>query len=139
MRILFSPIWAAALVAGIGMSTASVLQAQEVNPEEITAVNPDDVTEGQLVSFVNAFVALERMRGQFVERIEAAETQEEREALVKQADEAAIKVVDDMTGITPDEYISIVKALPESEELRTRVSKRIEEIRKPKEPKGFSN
>jgi hypothetical protein len=139
MRILFSPIWAAALVAGIGISTASVLQAQEVNPEEITAVNPEDVTEGQLVSFVNAFVALERMRAQFVERIEAAETQEEREALVQQADEAAIKVVDDMTGITPDEYISIVKALPESEELRIRVSKRIEEIRKPKEPKGFSN
>jgi predicted ABC-class ATPase len=139
MRILFSPIWAAALVAGIGMSTASVLQAQGVNPEEITAVNPEDVTEGQLVSFVNAFVALERMRAQFVERIEAAETQEEREALVQQADEAAIKVVDDMTGITPDEYISIVKALPESEELRTRVSKRIEEIRKPIEPKGFSN
>jgi hypothetical protein len=139
MRILFSPIWAAALVAGIGMSTASVLQAQGVNPEEITAVNPEDVTEGQLVSFVNAFVALERMRAQFVERIEAAETQEEREALVQQADEAAIKVVDDMTGITPDEYISIVKALPESEELRIRVSKRIEEIRKPIEPKGFSN
>jgi hypothetical protein len=139
MRILFSPIWVAALVAGIGMSTASVLQAQEVNPDEITAVNPEDVTEGQLVSFVNAFVALERMRAQFVERIEAAETQEEREALVQQADEAAIKVVDDMTGITPDEYISIVKALPESEELRTRVSKRIEEIRKPIEPKGFSN
>jgi hypothetical protein len=139
MRILFSPIWAAALVAGIGMSTASALQAQEVNPEEITAVNPEDVTEGQLVSFVNAFVALERMRAQFVERIEAAETQEEREALVQQADEAAIKVVDDMTGITPDEYISIVKALPESEELRIRVSKRIEEIRKPIEPKGFSN
>jgi hypothetical protein len=139
MRILFSPIWAAALVAGIGMTTASVLQAQGVNPEEVTAVNPEDVTEGQLVSFVNAFVALERMRAQFVERIEAAETQEEREALVQQADEAAIKVVDDMTGITPDEYISIVKALPESEELRIRVSKRIEEIRKPIEPKGFSN
>ena len=139
MRILFSPLWAAALAAVIGMSAASGLQAQEINPEEIAAVNPDDVTEGQLASFVNAFVALERMRGQFMERIEAAETQDEREALVQQADEAAIQVVDDMTGITPAEYIAIVKALPESEALQARVSQRIEEIRKPREPKGFSN
>lgn len=138
MSLLFPRISMVLFAGLIAFSAGAAAQAQEQKPEDTPAVNPEDVTDGQVVSFVNAYIALEQMRKQFVERIEAAETQEAREALIAEADESGKQLVDQITGISASEYVGIAKAMSESEALRARVAARVQEIQQKKQPKTFS-
>ncbi len=97
---------------------------------EVPAVAPEDVSAGQVVSFVNAMIAIERVRREYMPQIEAAETEEARNALVEEADAAAMAAVDKVTGISPAEYLAIGQAAQGSEELTQRITTRFAELRK---------
>ena len=84
--------------AGIGLSGPALAQdqAQDETTDQATTgqatdqAQPDmpeiaaeDVTQGQIASFVNAMIALERIRAEYLPQIQAAETDDERQGAGK--------------------------------------------------------
>ncbi|MEO0372891.1 MAG: DUF4168 domain-containing protein [Pseudomonadota bacterium] len=101
------------------------LQAQDV-PTDLPEINAEDVTVGQVVSFVNAMIATEKVKQEFLAKIEIAESEEEIQALVAEADQRGMAEVDRVRGITPAEYMAISLAARDSEELTQRIARRFE-------------
>ncbi|MEQ8291002.1 MAG: DUF4168 domain-containing protein [Roseovarius sp.] len=96
---------------------------------EIPEIAAEDVTQGQIASFVNAMIALERIRAEYLPQIQAAETDDERQALAAEADEAAKAAVTKTKGITPGEYLAIGRAAQGNQELGEKINTRIVELR----------
>lgn len=110
---------------------AAVLIAAPVDAQDAPAaaeIKAEDVDIGMVVSFVNAMIAVERVKAAYTPQIENAETEEERKELAKKADEDAIAAVDATVGITPAEYLGVIKAAQRSEELTARINARVEEL-----------
>jgi len=121
----------AILLAAAGLLAAPVASAQEnANIPEIAA---EDVTQGQVVSFINAMIAVDRVRQEYMPRIEAAETDDERQALAQEADSAARTAVDDTAGITAQEYLAIGRAAQADEDLAKRINERFVQLRQKKQ------
>ncbi|MEQ8896503.1 MAG: DUF4168 domain-containing protein [Roseovarius sp.] len=130
--------------AGIGLSGPALAQdqAQDETTDQATTgqatdqAQPDmpeiaaeDVTQGQIASFVNAMIALERIRAEYLPQIQAAETDDERQALASEADDAAKAAVTKTKGITPGEYLAIGRAAQGNQELGEKINTRIAELR----------
>ena len=116
----------AMIMAAASIAVAAPAQAQEgIDVPDIAA---EDVSVGQIVSFVNAMIALERVRAEYQPKLEAAETEDERKALAAEADQVGMQAVDDVVGITPGEYIAIIQASQENEELAGRITARLAEL-----------
>ncbi|MEQ9258454.1 MAG: DUF4168 domain-containing protein [Roseovarius sp.] len=120
---------ALAMAALIAPGLAGVAGPALAQDSQVEAIAPEDVSDGQIVSFVNALIALERVRADYTKRIENAETAEQREELIAEADEVGKDVVDKVVGITPDEYLAIGAAALESEALSGRIQQRMVELR----------
>jgi len=124
----------AMMLTAASVAFAAPVQAQDdIDVPDIAA---EDVTTGQIVSFVNAVIALERVRAEYQPKMEAAETTEEREALAAEADEVGIEAVVAVVGISPGEYIAIIKAAQDSEDLAGRIEERVTEIREKQQGKA---
>lgn len=121
-RHLFATALAAASVLFAPAATAQEAQ----NVPEIAA---EDVTGEQLDSFVDAMVAIDSVRQEYMPQIEAAEGQDERQSLAQEADKAARAAVDDTAGITAQEYLAIGQAAQEDQDLATRINERFAEMR----------
>ncbi|WP_397541720.1 DUF4168 domain-containing protein [Roseovarius salis] len=113
----------AAVLTAASLSFAPVAMAQE--SQEIPQIAAEDVSKGQVVSFVNAMIAIDGVRREYLPQIEAAETQEDRQELAEQADVAARSAVEDVAGISPAEYLAIGRAAQGSEDLAKRINTRI--------------
>lgn len=121
---------AALLAPGLTGAAGAALAQEEAQAEmQAPSIAPEDVSDGQIVSFVNALIALERVRADYTRRIEAAETADERNALIAEADEVGKEVVNKVVGITPGEYLAIGAAAMESEALSGRIQNRMVELR----------
>ena len=121
-RHLFATALAAASVLFAPAATAQEAQ----NVPEIAA---EDVTGEQLDSFVDAMVAIDSVRQEYMPQIEAAEGQDERQSLAQEADKAARAALDDTDGITAQEYLAIGQAAQEDQDLATRINERFAEMR----------
>lgn len=113
----------AVIAASVGL--ALPLSAQEA-PTDLPEINAEEVSVGQVVSFVNAMIAAERVKQEYIAKIDAAESQEEIEALVAEADQKGIAEVERVRGISPAEYMAISLAAQENEELAGRIRQRLE-------------
>lgn len=117
---------AAIVLIAAGMALALPAQAEETAAAPRIAA--EDVSTGQIVSFVNAMIALERVRREFQPKLETAETDAERAALSQEADAAAKAAVKKVVGITPEEYLAIGHAAEGNAELAARIEARIAEL-----------
>lgn len=138
-----STLTMAIAAAGIGLSAPVLAQEQSQDSTQeqaqgqtmdqaqpdIPEIAAEDVTQGQITSFVNAMIALEEIRAEYLPQIQAAEDQEERVALAAEADDAAKTAVDEVTGITPNEYLAIGRAAQGNEELGQKITARFAELR----------
>lgn len=115
------------MLTATSLAFAPPVLAQEA--AELPEIAAEDVTAGQVVSFVNAMIAIERVRREYLPRIEAAETEDARNALVEEADAAAMAAVDEVAGISPAEYLAIGRAAQDNEDLTQRISTRFVELR----------
>lgn len=113
----------AAFMLSLGL--ALPLTAQQEVPTELPEIKAEDVTVGQVVSFVNAMIAAERVRQEYLVKIDAAESEEEIQDLVAEADQKGMAEVDRVRGITPAEYMAIAIAARDSEELSARIEQRL--------------
>lgn len=117
-----------AAIIALSLGHAAPVQAQDV-PTELPDIKAEDVSVGQVVSFVNAMIAAERVRQEYIVKIDAAETEDEIKALIAEADLAGMAEVDRVRGITPAEYMAISLAARDSEELTQRIAQRVELLR----------
>ena len=118
-------VFAVALTAAIAVT--GPVMAQET--PEVPEIGAEEVTTGQIVSFVNALIAVERVRIDYTTRINEAESDADRTALVAEADKVAMEAVDRVVGITPGEYIAIGRAAQGSQELTDKINARFAELR----------
>ena len=116
-----------AVVAALHLGAVAPAVAQEM--PEVPDINPEDVSVGQVVSYVNARIAVERVRVAYTDKIEAAETEDQIKELIAEADMAAMAAVDKVTGISPGEYLAISIAAQDDAELLERINERISTLR----------
>lgn len=116
-----------AVVAALQLGAVAPAVAQEM--PEVPDINPEDVSVGQVVSYVNARIAVERVRVAYTDKIEAAETEDQIKELIAEADMAAMAAVDKVTGISPGEYLAISIAAQDDAELLERINERISTLR----------
>lgn len=117
------------VIATASIALTGPALAQQQASMEVPEIAAEDVTSGQIASFVNAMIALERIRAEYQPQIQATEDTEERQKLAAEADEAAKAAVTETKGISPEEYIAIGRAANENKELADKITTRIVELR----------
>ena len=116
----------ATILSATALALATPLAAQEAQPPQIAA---EEVTEAQIDAFVDAILAVETVRSDYTAQIEAAEDEAAQQALVDEANQAAVAAVDEVDNMDIDSYIAIANAAGESEMLNEKIVTRISELR----------
>lgn len=120
----FKTTFASALTA-VSLALAAPLAAQETQAPEIAA---EDVTDDQVNAFVDALVAVEEVRNDYVPKIEAQESEADQTAMIEEANTAALEAVEAAEDISPDEYMAIIETARADEELNERIMARLETV-----------
>lgn len=105
---------------------ATPLAAQQAPLPQIAA---EDVTDAQVVAFVDAILAVEEVRKDYSPQIEGAEDEAQQQALVEEANTAAKEAVEGVENMDIDSYVAIANAAGKDETLNQRIIARITEIR----------
>jgi len=121
LRTRITTVLSAAMLA-----LATPLAAQQTPPPQIAA---DDVTDTQVVAFVDAILAVEQVRNEYGPQIEQAEDEAAQQALVQEANEAAVSAVESVENIDIDSYVAIANAAGDDEALNERIIARLSEVR----------
>lgn len=116
----------ATILSATALALATPLAAQQTEPPQIAA---EDVTETQIDAFVDAILAVEAVRADYTPQIESAEDEAAQQALVQEANQAAVAAVDDVENMDIDSYIAIANAAGENEALNEKIVARIGEVR----------
>ena len=121
LRTRITTVLSAAMLA-----LATPLAAQQTPPPQIAA---EDVTDTQVVAFVDAILAVEQVRNEYGPQIEEAEDEAAQQALVQEANEAAVSAVESVENIDIDSYVAIANAAGDDEALNQRIIARLSEVR----------
>lgn len=116
-----------AVITALSFGLTLPMMAQEA-PTDLPDIRAEDVSVGQVVSFVNAMIAAERVRREYIAKIEAAETEDEINALIAEADQKGMAEVERVRGISPAEYMAIAIAAKDSPELSERIERRLTQM-----------
>ena len=116
----------ATILSATALALATPLAAQQTPPPQIAA---EDVTDAQVVAFVDAILAVEQVRNEYGPRIDGAEDEAAQQALVTEANEAAVSAVEGVENIDADSYVAIANAAGDDEALNQRIIARITEVR----------
>ncbi|QYX57626.1 DUF4168 domain-containing protein [Roseovarius sp. SCSIO 43702] len=118
---------AAALAAAflaLGAPLAAQTADAPVVPEQIEAA---DVTETQVSAFVDAVMAVEKVRLDYGPRIQAEEDADKRKALAEEATLAAQDAIENTEGMTTAEYLGIGQAASGDRALNERIIAELQE------------
>jgi len=107
-------------VAALAQETSAVPQTSE----DATA----EVSGEKLDSFILAAVEIADVRQTYGPRLRGAESEEERQTIAKEGSAEIQKRVDEVPGITFDEYVEIANAASDDPELGERINKRLEAL-----------
>ena len=107
-----------------GETQQSEAPAQQSEAPQITA---ESLSEEQLDAFVEALVAIEAVRADYLPRIQQQESEAEQKAVIEEANVAAIEAVEGVDNITPEQYMAIGKVAQQDEELNARILAKLEE------------
>lgn len=109
------------LAAAPGMAVVAQ-EADSIAP----APSYDDAT---LESFVTAAMEVSAVRADFTERLQAAATEEDAQALVEDANTAMLDAVESVDGMDVDTYVAIGEAAQQDTQLAARITELVEERR----------
>jgi len=107
-----------------GETQQSEAPAQQSEAPQITA---ESLSEEQLDAFVEALVAIEAVRADYLPRIQQQESEAEQKAVIEEANVAAIEAVEGVDNMTPEQYMAIGKVAQQDEELNARILAKLEE------------
>lgn len=119
----------AAILSAAVLAFAAPVVAQESQESQPAQIAAEDVTDAQVEAFVDAILAVEQVRDEYGEPIQAAEDEEEQQELVEEANEAAFAAVDAVENMDVDTYVAIANAAGDNEDLNQRVMARLSEVR----------
>ena len=131
MTNLSTKITGLAVALGLGLVPLSVVAQSETpapqsDPAPQASPAPVDVSNEKLDTFVLAMVEVESVRQEYIPRIEAASSEDEREAIATEGNAAIMERVDGVPGISFDEYVQIAEAAGSDPELGQKISDRLE-------------
>ena len=82
--------------------------------------------DGEIETFAMAVIRIAEIRNEFAARIQATQSQDEQRVLVQEANEAMRAAIEDMDGLTVEEYLQIAEAASTDPELTTRIGETIQ-------------
>lgn len=113
-----------AIAVALGTSSAAFAAPQQGNAAAQAPMQQQapeiDVSDEQLEQFVDAMTSVQEISGKYTEQFQSAETAEDAQAIQQKAQEEMIAAVND-SGLSADEYNTIVQAVQTDEELRARM------------------
>ncbi|WP_417657444.1 DUF4168 domain-containing protein [Pseudidiomarina aestuarii] len=113
-----------AIAVALGSSSAAFAAPQQGNAAAQAPMQQQapeiDVSDKQLEQFVDAMTSVQEISGKYTEQFQSAETAEDAQAIQQKAQEEMIEAVND-SGLSADEYNTIVQAVQTDEELRARM------------------
>ena len=110
----------------VATAFAGPLAAQEKEPAAITA---ETLNDAKLDAFVEALIAIEAVRADYLPRIQEETDEAGQKALIEEANTAAVDAVADVENMSPEDYVAIGQAARQDEDLNARIMARIEAVR----------
>ncbi|MCZ0811536.1 MAG: DUF4168 domain-containing protein [Pseudomonadota bacterium] len=125
---MIAPVMTAALALAAPLATPLAAQESDAPAQtEAPQVSADSLSEEQIDAFVEALVAIEAVRADYLPRIQEQESEAEQKAVIEEANTAAIAAVSDVDNMTPEEYMAIGKVAQQDEELNARILAKLED------------
>lgn len=116
----------APIMLAVATAFAGPLAAQEKEPAAITA---ETLNDAKLDAFVEALIAIEAVRADYLPRIQEETDEAGQKALIEEANTAAVDAVADVENMSPEDYVAIGQAARQDEDLNARIMARIEAVR----------
>lgn len=99
-----------------------------VTSQSAAAQSAETFTSEELDIFTNALLEVAEVREKFTPRLQSAENEEEEAAIVEEANQEIMQVIEDADGITVDRYTEIAQAANEDQELNQRIIERVQSM-----------
>ena len=115
----------AAAMTAVSLALAAPLALPAV-AQEAPAAPMMSVDEAQLDAFVAALRSVDELEREYSESLQQAESDEQREAIVAEANTAMAEAIENTPGMSLDEYIAILQAAQNDPELSARIMERFE-------------
>lgn len=116
---------AIAAIAAIGLTTAAT-PALATGAGSWEVAQAGTFGEETLRAFVTAVIKVEDVRTEYTEAIEAAPNDQERSALLQEAQDEMVAAVEETPGITVARYNEIFEAVSANPQLANRVNRMME-------------
>jgi hypothetical protein len=110
----------------VATALATPLTAQDM---DATAVTADTVNDAKIDAFVEALIAIETVRADYLPKIQEQADEAAQKALIEEANTAAIEAVSDVENMSPEDYVAIGQAARQDEDLNARIMARLEAVR----------
>jgi len=114
----FFPTYAAALVLSAGLASGAAMAQNVAPPQAPTPITSP--TDAQLDKYAGAVRKVAKVADEYRPKLEAAQDQASREAILTEADAKMVELVQ-ADGMTVEEYNGISMAVRQDPQLRQRV------------------
>lgn len=120
--------FACTALAVLVLGVSAPLAAQDTGATTLSEITPDpdltadNVTEEQVVAFVQALAAIRQVSGAYMGRIDAETDGSKRAALIDEANAAILGAINSVDNLTPPEYLAIDRAAQSDKALFERIS-----------------
>jgi hypothetical protein len=101
-------------------------ETQQPETQQMQEAPTLTVNEEQLDAFVEALRTVDTLEQEYTESLQQAESDEQREAIVAEANTAMAEAIEETPGMTLDEYIAILQQAQTDPELSARIMERFE-------------
>ncbi len=129
----------AAAAAGLALAPLAPALAQDTSPDgqmqQETPMEQAQFTDEKLESFLDAAIEVQTLTESYTPRVQAAETEAEQKELVEAANTEIRGAVEEVEGITIEEYIAIGEAAQTDQALAQRITAMAQQ-RMPQTPEG---
>lgn len=110
-----------ALALAFAAAPMTVLTAQSVAAQEA-----GEYSAQELDAFTSALLEVASVRDKYTPLLQSAETEEQKTAIVEEANAEITEVIETTDGLTMDSYLEIAQAASEDEALNQRIVKRVQ-------------
>jgi ribosomal 50S subunit-associated protein YjgA (DUF615 family) len=122
----------AAAMTAVGLALAAPLPAMAQETQEAPATPQMEqaptmqVDDAQLEAFVEALRTVDELEREYTETLQQAESDEQREEIVAEANTAMAEAIENTPNMTLDEYVAILQAAQNDPELSARIMQEFE-------------
>jgi hypothetical protein len=127
--ISMKPITRTATAVALGLTLAAAPGTLVVAQESGSTAPAPSYDDATLESFVTAAMEVSAVREDYTAQLQAAESEEDAQALVADANNAMLEAVESVEGMDVDTYVAIGEAAQQDAQLAARITELVEERR----------